>query len=539
MIFTKLSTIAMVFTFTVAIRNRIPTFYRKIVFKSPSVVFLKQFFYYADHFYVTTKLMGKVLSVEDVSNALNRWKSSGSGDRTKELPTCKVYVNQSYSGVSASKMLQEVLTKSSKEVYRSCKNGFVTLNGTKIYATRKLAEGDVLSIVAERMPNITVEVTEVEQKKNAIYLNRLKNFTNSLLFNDADNEVGMKQPMLQVLYEDDFLAVVYKPAGLHTLQWVGTMKKQFFTLSDVLPLVLTPPRISHHDGMDMIALDRPLPCHRLDARVPGCVLVAKTAGALAALNSQFSDRVVKKEYKAILVGKIDSHSCNMSENNCTLSDDGSVHILQPVGGRSAHTILSITEETSCNVYGTISRVVLSPVTGRKHQLRQHCAWLGCPIMGDDLYHSAAFFPGGPLRRDAIARAEAGEKEKEMDEGDRGDRGTGGEGGGGGHLHDVSMHLPRDAPRVRKGVGLLLMSTSIEFRHPFPSYIASHWTGNASPPGSEQRVAEDCILESVTMDEHSHRVRVRIKELNKYARIFDKASKGALFTAKTQAAIAIP
>ena len=159
-------------------------------------------------------------------------------------------------------------------------------------------------------------------------------------------------------------------------------------------------------------------------------------------------------------------------------------------------------------------------------------------MGDDLYHSAAFLPGGPLRRDAIARAEAGEKEKEMDEGDRGDRGTGGEGGGG-HLHDVSMHLPRDAPRVRKGVGLLLMSTSIEFRHPFPSYIASHWTGNASPPGSEQRVAEDCILESVTMDEHSHRVRVRIKELNKYARIFDKASKGALFTAKTQAAIAIP
>eukprot|EP01036_Dinobryon_divergens_P055081 gene55081-73581_t len=232
-----------------------------------------------------------------------------------------------------------------------------------------MAEGDIITIVAEQVRNISAEATEIEHKKTAIYMHRLKNFTNSLLINDPYHGAGLvRQPMLQVFYEDDFLAVVYKPAGLHTLQWVGTMKKQFFTLSDVLPLILSPPRTLQHEGEEIAALERPLPCHRLDARVPGCVLVAKTASSLAALNSQFSDRIVKKEYKAILVGKI-------------------------------------IEQASCNVYGTISHVALSPVTGRKHQLRQHCAWLGCPIMGDDLYHSAAFFPSGRLRREAIARAE--------------------------------------------------------------------------------------------------------------------------------------
>lgn len=525
--------IILLFGFSAAIHSRITTCSKRKGF----IPLFKHFFCPEVHCYTETKLMSKVLSFEDVSSALNEWKSGFIGRGMKELPTCTIYVNNSYNGISASKMLQEQLKKSSKEVYRSCKNGFVTLNGTKIYATRKMTEGDIITIVAEQVRNISAEAAEIEQKKTAIYMHRLKNFTNSLLTSDPDHGAGVvRQPMLQVLYEDDFLAVVYKPAGLHTLQWVGTMKKQFFTLSDVLPLILSPPRTMQNESEEIAALERPLPCHRLDARVPGCVLVAKTASSLAALNSQFSDRIVKKEYKAILVGKLDLQTLNnLSERNCTmLSDDGrSIHILQPVGGRSAHTILRIIEQASCNVYGTISHVALSPVTGRKHQLRQHCAWLGCPIMGDDLYHSAAFFPSGRLRREAIARAEAGEKEN--DEGDSGDRDDhiimdGDSGSDRDHVDgDVSLHR-EDVPRVRKGVGLLLMSTSIEFRHPFPQYISDDWV-NQSARRSEEPQGEDSILESVTMEEDSHRVRVRIKELKKYSRILDKAAKGALFKAQ--------
>ena len=540
--------ILLVLYISVSIPSGIPNCYKK---KGFIPHFWKHFVYPEVHYHTTTKLMGKILNFEDVSMALNEWKSRCIDRSKRELPSCTIYVNHLHNGISASKMLQEQLKKSSKEVYRSCKNGLVTLNGTKIYATRKVAEGDVITIAAEQVQNISAEAIKVEQKKNELYIHRLKNFTNSLLTSDADlGAEGVRQPMLQVLYEDDFLAVVYKPAGLHTLQWVGTMKKQFFTLSDVLPLILSPPpRTLHHDGEEIAALERPLPCHRLDARVPGCVLVAKTASSLAALNSQFADRIVKKEYRAILVGKIDLQAYNNDSNNNNNSSSnlsghydggggGSIHILEPVGGRSAHTILRVIEQTPCNVYGTISHVALSPVTGRKHQLRQHCAWLGCPIMGDDLYHSAAFFPSGEPRREAIARAEAGEKEN--DEGDSGDReedqGGGGEGGRDHFDGYVSpQRLPRDVPRVRKGVGLLLMSTSIEFRHPFPRYIAENWVRDTS---QLRDVEGGSILESVTMEDcdddvSSHRVRVRIRELKKYSRILDKAAKGALFKAQTE------
>ena len=58
----------------------------------------------------------------------------------------------------------------------------------------------------------------------------------------------------------------------------------------------------------------------------------------------------------------------------------------------------------CPLYGAIPSVFLSPFTGRRHQLRRHCAALGCPIVGDDLYHEAAFDPPGQSRLAAIQGA---------------------------------------------------------------------------------------------------------------------------------------
>lgn len=55
--------------------------------------------------------------------------------------------------------------------------------------------------------------------------------------------------------------------------------------------------------------------------------------------------------------------------------------------------------TPCNVYGTLTTVRLWPITGRRHQLRRHCALLGTPIVGDDLYHTQGLLDAAtPLER---------------------------------------------------------------------------------------------------------------------------------------------
>jgi 23S rRNA-/tRNA-specific pseudouridylate synthase len=63
---------------------------------------------------------------------------------------------------------------------------------------------------------------------------KLVDFTNNLLS-------PTRNPPLSVLYEDDELAVVLKPAGVHSLQWLGTMKKNIFCLDQTLGILLNPP----------------------------------------------------------------------------------------------------------------------------------------------------------------------------------------------------------------------------------------------------------------------------------------------------------
>merc|ERR1712138_198852 len=95
-------------------------------------------------------------------------------------------------------------------------------------------------------------------------------------------------PPLQVLYEDDAMAVVLKPAGVHAMSWRNTLKRRQLCLDDVLALVLEPSRAAD-------ALPAPLPRHRLDARVAGPVAIAKSRSAHVALGRAFEQNEVDKE----------------------------------------------------------------------------------------------------------------------------------------------------------------------------------------------------------------------------------------------------
>mmetsp|Transcript_31329 Transcript_31329/g.63561 ORF Transcript_31329/g.63561 Transcript_31329/m.63561 type:complete len:420 (-) Transcript_31329:179-1438(-) len=188
-----------------------------------------------------------------------------------------------------------------------------------------------------------------------------------------------QSPPLSILYEDDAMAIVCKPSGIHSMSWKDTMGQGILCLDEVLPLILTPPK----ESLD--PLTAPLPRHRLDARVAGPIVVAKTKRALVQLGKSFEFGTAIKQYRAILVSEGKEVLRDLPELTAVDSQSKLV-VNREIDGRESITEVSVLARTPCNIDGMCIDVALYPKTGRKHQLRRHCAEvLGAPILGDDLH----------------------------------------------------------------------------------------------------------------------------------------------------------
>lgn len=161
---------------------------------------------------------------------------------------------------------------------------------------------------------------------------------------------------LDVVFEDEFLAVINKPPGLEV------SGNKFKTVENALSCSLKP-------STQPDALPWPRPVHRLDYSTSGLLLAAKTASAQVFLGRQFEERTVHKRYCAIVMGKLESSG--------TLND--------PINDLPAQSEYSAGESVPSLRSGHVTQVDLFPVTGRTHQLRIHMANLGHPIVGDQKY----------------------------------------------------------------------------------------------------------------------------------------------------------
>ena len=169
---------------------------------------------------------------------------------------------------------------------------------------------------------------------------------------------------LRVLFEDEHVAVVEKPAG------VVVNGNRFRTLEHALPYNLSASR-------ERDALSAPRPVHRLDGPTGGLLLAAKTARAMVALGRQFEERAVDKRYRAVVMGQL----------------EGEGLIDAPVDGRQAVTAYRAVRGAPSLRSGRLTLLDLWPGTGRTHQLRRHLAGAGFPILGD-----AAYGPPGRVLR---------------------------------------------------------------------------------------------------------------------------------------------
>lgn len=175
-----------------------------------------------------------------------------------------------------------------------------------------------------------------------------------------------RETKLDILYEDDYLLIVNKPAGMLSVPGKGDADSVYQRL-----------RILYPDATG------PIIVHRLDMATSGLLLAAKTKEAHQNLQAQFKNRTIQKRYIALLEGEVPQDEGEIRLPLCPDPLDRPRQIVSEEFGKPALTHYRVLERTSGKTL-----IAFYPQTGRTHQLRVHAAHpqgLHCPILGDELY----------------------------------------------------------------------------------------------------------------------------------------------------------
>ncbi len=226
-------------------------------------------------------------------------------------------------------------------LYRVLRRGEVRVNKGRVKASHRLQAGDLVRIPPIRQSEPTAPGLAPEATRRRLL--------------DA------------VLYEDDRLLVLDKPAGLAVHGGSGLSFGLIETLRQDRP-------------------DTPLELvHRLDRDTSGCLILAKRRSTLRDLHAALRESAMDKRYLALLAGTLPEARMLVDApllKNTLKSGERMVRV-DPVAGKPARTVFRRLRQ-----FGDLTLVEARLLTGRTHQIRVHAAHLGAPVAGDDKYGNA-------------------------------------------------------------------------------------------------------------------------------------------------------
>ena len=254
-----------------------------------------------------------------------------------------IRADQGQEPLRVDRFLVNMMPKISRSrIQRAASSGFIFVNGEPVKSNYKVKPLDRVSMRLERPP-MTLEITPQEMP-------------------------------LEIVYEDDWLLVVNKPAGLVVHpghgNWDGTL------LNGLAWYLRNNPDFDVNDPAIGLV-------HRIDKDTSGLLVIAKTAEVKSALGKQFFDHSTRREYVAVIWGHMDPANGVLRSNLARDPRDRTRMAAFPYEGEVGKT--AVTHYATEEYLGYLSQVRCRLETGRTHQIRVHLSNEGHPLFNDAVY----------------------------------------------------------------------------------------------------------------------------------------------------------